>query len=484
MSIESDKVRSDIVKNVFKSYDVRGRYGTEITESLTNQIGRAYVEVLGAKKVLVGHDMRVHSPTLEAALVEGIIAAGADVIRIGQCSTPMTYFGVSTLDVDAAIMVTASHNPGHDNGFKFSKRGGVPVGDGTGLEKVRELVLAGKAADVTKTPGKATQMDLLPEWCKFLKRFVTEIRPMTIVMDFGNGVMGPIIRALLREIDPTGKIKAVWLFEQPDGSFPWHPADPLKLLNMQHLQGAVLATKSEFGVAFDGDGDRLAFVDENAKFIGCDLMTAVFAKELLSRPGNTAKNVMFDLRCSAVVASEVQKAGGVPELCRVGHSHIKAAMRGQREGRVKDPKVTGDVVFAGEISGHFFFRDCFFFDSSERAFLLALQIMTHETRSLGQIIDPLRRFWQSGEINYKLQSVGQKDEILRQIESKFAQYEMFKLDGVSVKSPNWQMNVRFSNTEPVVRVVAESFVSQADLDQLLASIEEIINGLGGARYLR
>jgi phosphomannomutase len=474
----------EINPGVFKSYDVRGRYGTEITESLANLIGRAYVEVIQAKKIVVGHDMRVHSPRLEKSLVEGITETGADVIRINQCSTPMTYFAASTLDVDGAIMITASHNPGYDNGFKFSKRGGVPMGDGAGLEIVRDLVLSGKAGRITGKKGKVQEINLLPDWCNFLKQFLPEVKPMKIVLDFGNGVMGPIIRELVRAVDPGKKLDLIWLFEQPDGTFPWHPADPLKPVNLQHLQGAVLATQADFGAAFDGDGDRLAFVDGNARFIGCDLMTALFARELLSQPGNQAKNVMYDLRCSAVVGDVIKKAGGIPEMCRVGHSHIKAAMRGKREGVVRDPTVKGDVVLAGEISGHFFFKDCFYCDSSERAFLLALHLLTGENRTLTQLVEPLRTGWQSGELNYKLPTDEQKQKVLRQIEDRYARFEIFKLDGISVKSPEWQLNVRFSNTEPVVRVVAESFVSQANLDHLLAEVEQMITALGGEKNLR
>lgn len=426
MNIETKDKQVEIPKSVFKSYDIRGRYGTEITEFLANLIGRSFVEVLKAKRIVVGHDMRQHSPRLEESLVEGILAAGADVIRIGQCSTPMTYFAVSTINVDGAIMVTASHNPGYDNGFKFSKRGGEPMGEGAGLEKVRELVLSGKARDIRGQAGKVTRIDLLPDWCNFLKQFLPKVRPMKIVLDFGNGVMGPIIRELLREVDPAKKLDVIWLFDQPDGTFPWHPADPLKPLNLQHLQGAVLATKADFGVAFDGDGDRLAFVDGNAKFVGCDLMTVLFARKLLSQSGNLAKNVMYDLRCSAIVKDEIERAGGIPEMCRVGHSHIKAAMRGKREGTVKDPTIKGDVVFAGEISGHFFFKDCFYSDSSERAFLLALQIITDENRSLTQLVKPLRVFWQSGELNYKLPNDEQKQKVLRQIEETFRKVRNFQ----------------------------------------------------------
>lgn len=475
---------NEFQSGAFKSYDVRGHFGTEITPALAHQIGRAFSKVLQARVIAVGHDMREHSPILEDSLVEGLTAAGTDVIRIGQCSTPMSYFAAATLNVDGAVMVTASHNPGHDNGFKFSKREGEPMGEGTGLEKVKELVLSGKSKQISgEKKGSVSSIDLLGKWCAFLKPLLPNVRPLRIVIDCGSGVMGPIIRKLLAEVDPTGKVQATWLFDKPDWRFPGHPADPLKLVNVQHLQGAVIATKADFGVAFDGDGDRLAFVEgsEYARFVGCDLITALFAKKLLSLPANRGKNVMYDLRSSAVVGEVIRAAGGVPELSRVGHSHIKAAMRGKRAGTVLDPNVQGEIIFAGEISGHFFFRDCFCFDSSERAFLLALQILTEENRTLEELVAPLRKYWQSGELNYRLPGEDKKKQLMQELEEYFSQYKIFKLDGISGKTNECQFNVRFSNTEPLVRVAAESFVSEQNLKDLLGKLEGMIVKLGGAK---
>ena len=283
----------EVPAHIFKSYDIRGVFGLEVTESVAELIGAATVETLGAKRLAVGRDMRKHSPRLETALLRGITRAGADAVSIGQCSTPMSYFAAATLDVDGAIMVTASHNPGRDNGFKFSKRGGQPMGTGTGLERVRELVLSGDAAGLVTSADEGTveQVNILDRWCGHLKQYLPDVRAMKIVVDCGNGVAGPILRRLLQEVDPAGDLDIVWLFDQPDGTFPWHPADPLKLVNLRHLQGAVLASGADFGVALDGDGDRLAFVDENAAFIGCDLMTALFARKILSEPDNQGKKL-------------------------------------------------------------------------------------------------------------------------------------------------------------------------------------------------
>jgi len=482
---------TDIPSEIFKSYDVRGRYGTEITEPVAELIGRAFVQTLEARKVAVGRDMRQHSPLLEDALVNGITAAGADVIRIGQCSTPMSYFAAATLGVDGAVMVTASHNPGNDNGFKFSKRGGEPMGMGAGLEKIQDLVVSGKASEIQGPMGSVSSQDILGSWCKHLKQYLPEVRPMTVVLDFGSGVMGPVIKALLREIDPSGeKIQAISICDEPDGSFPWHPADPLKPVNREHLEGAMMAVtamsgrKPDLGIAFDGDGDRLVFLDENAQFIGCDLMTALFARELLSKPENRGKNVMYDLRCSAVVPEVIKEASGIPEMCRVGHSHIKAAMRGKRQGVVADPTVKGDIIFAGEVSGHFFFTDCFYLDTSERAFLLALQLLTDDPKPISQQVKPLQKYWQSGELNYRLPTDDRKQQVLAAIEETFRDQHIFKLDGVTVKADSWHFNVRLSNTEPVVRLAAESMMNLEDLQQLLKKIEAIITGLGGTRQAR
>ena len=472
-----------IPAHIFKSYDIRGTVDSEINEPIAELIGAAAVETLGAAKLAVGRDMREHGPRLEAALIRGITGAGADVVSIGQCSTPMSYFAAATLDVDGAIMVTASHNPSQDNGFKFSKRGGQPMGTGSGLEQVRDLVISGDAAGLISSGnrGRVEEIDLLDAWCTHLKQYLPDVRPMKIVIDCGNGVTGPVFHQLLKHIDPEGKLKIIWLFDEPDGTFPWHPADPLKLINLRHLQGAVLVSGADFGVALDGDGDRLAFVDENGQFIGCDLMTALFARSILAEPENRGKNVLYDLRSSLVTKEEIEAAGGVAEMCRVGHSHVKAAMRGRRQGAVLDPSVKGDIVFGGELSGHFYFRDCFMIDTAERTLLLALKIMTESSASLGERVAPLRRYHHSGEINFRLPNQQAMQEVLNEVEQRYAEYRLFKLDGVSVQADSWWLNVRLSNTEPVVRLTAESTVSFDKMQDIVSDIEEMITASGGVR---
>ena len=476
-----------IPEHIFKSYDIRGVVDTELDESTAYLIGAATVQALSAKRLAVGRDMREHSPRLEAALIRGITEAGADLVAIGQCSTPMSYFAVATLDVDGAVMVTASHNPGRDNGFKFSKRGErgqravLPMGMGTGLEIVRELVLSGKTGSVSARPGRVERLDLLEAWCRHLTQYVPQLRPMKIVADCGNGVIGPILRRLLEHVDPEGKLEIVWLFEEPDGTFPWHPADPLTLVNLRHLQGAVLASNADFGVAFDGDGDRLAFVDGKARFIGCDLMTALFARKILAVPENRGKKVLYDLRSSFVVKEEIEAAGGVAEMCRVGHSHIKAAMRGNYKGAVLEPPLPGEAVFAGELSGHFFFKDCFTIDTSERTFLLAVDMMSEGDLCLGDRIAPLRRYHHSGEINFRLPGQQAILNVLQAVEVRFPGARVFKLDGVSVQGDSWWLNVRASNTEPVLRFTAESLESPEALASLVTDIEGLITANGGTR---
>lgn len=471
-----------IPEKIFKSYDIRGEFGTQVTEKTAELIGRAYVRVLDAAAVAVGRDMRSHSPRLEDALVRGITAAGADAVRIGQCSTPMSYYAAATLDVDGAIMVTASHNPAKDNGFKFCKQGGQPMGLGTGLEEVRRLVLDGEAESIQAAlPGGERSLDLLAPWCEHLKQYVDELRELKIVIDCGNGVMGPIARPLLGQIDPDGKLDIIWLFEEPDGTFPWHPADPLKPINIRHLQGAVLATEADLGIAFDGDGDRLAFVDERARFVGCDLVTALFARHLLSQPENKGKHVLCDLRSTRALPEAIEAAGGVPEIGRVGHSHIKAAMRGLREGRVRDESATGEIIFAGELSGHFYFRDCYVIDTSERALLLALSILAADSRPFSEQIAPLRKYWHSGEINFALPSDEARNGVLDQVRRTFSDQDIFELDGISVEADQWWLNVRPSNTEPVIRLTAESFRGPQELAELVDGIQDLVAKTGGTR---
>ncbi len=472
-----------VPSHIFKSYDIRGVVDSEITESIAELIGAAAVETLGAKRLAVGRDMREHSPRLEAALIRGITAAGSAVISVGQCSTPMSYFAAATLDVDGAIMVTASHNPGCDNGFKFSKRGGQPMGAGSGLDRVRELVISGEAANLLSAQGqgRVEQVNLLDSWCAHLKQYLHDVRPMKIVFDCGNGVIGPILHHLLGQVDPAGKIDAICLFDEPDGTFPWHPADPLKLVNLRHLQGAVLASGGDFGVAFDGDGDRLAFVDEKATFISCDLMTALFARNILSKPQNHGKKVLYDLRSSLVAKEEIEAAGGIAQMCRVGHSHVKAAMRGMGDGSVLDPSLPGEAIFAGELSGHFYFKDCFTIDTAERTLLLALKLMSEGAAPLSERIAPLRRYHHSGEINYRLPEEASLEGILDRVENKYSGRRVFRLDGVSVQADTWWLNVRPSNTEPVLRLTAESTVSPEALATVVSDIERLIVDSGGVR---
>lgn len=357
------------------------------------------------------------------------------------------------------------------------------MGRGTGLERVQELVVSGEAANVVSArgQGRIEQVNLLDSWCAHLKQYLQEVRPMKIVFDCGNGVIGPILHRLLGEVDPAGKIEAVFLFDQPDGTFPWHPADPLKLVNLRHLQGAVLVSDADFGVAFDGDGDRLAFVDENAEFIGCDLMTALFARNILSEPQNRGKKVLYDLRSSLVVKEEVEAAGGIAQMCRVGHSHVKAAMRGMGEGSVLDPSLPGEAIFAGELSGHFYFKDCFTIDTAERALLLALKLMSEGAATLSERIAPLRRYHHSGEINYRLPGDVSLEDILDKVEQRYSDRRIFRLDGVSVQADTWWLNVRPSNTEPVLRLTAESVVSPEALAKIVSEIEQLIVKNGGVR---
>ena len=472
----------DVPEKIFKSYDVRGVVGSEINDDVAETIGDATVKAMKAKKIAVGRDMREHSPSLEAALVKGITGAGADAVLIGQCSTPMTYYASAVLDVDVAIMITASHNPAEYNGFKFCKRNGDPVGRGTGLELIRDVAVSDRPAKPAGSHrGSVERNDLLDPWCDHLTRYVGRLRPMKIVIDFGNGVMGPIIRALLGKIDPDNVLSVTWLFDEPDGTFPWHPADPVRPVNLRHLQGAVLAAQADIGVAFDGDGDRLAMVDDKAAIVRSDLITALFARQFLSKPENHGKHVLYDLRSSAVVAQVIESAGGVAEMCRVGHSHVKTAMRGTRLGNVRDPSVDGDVIFAGELSGHFFFSDCFAVDSSERAFLLLLDILSADDRSLAELIEPLRKAWHSGEINFRLPDQQNMVEILDRTADKFSDAQTFRLDGISIENESWWANIRPSNTEPVLRLTAESLKCKEELDAVVTNFESLISEFGGER---
>ncbi len=435
---------------IFKAYDIRGIYGDTLDDQTANAIGRAFVTFLGCRKVVIGRDMRPHSKPLFQALAAGITMQGADVIDLGLCSTPISYFGNGTLQGDAGIMVTASHNPGEWNGFKLSRAGAVPISGDTGIAEIERIVQSGAFAPVAPTPGSITRQDLTEAYCRQIRQHARLEKPIRIAADMANA-MGIVEAEVLRPImsvDP--------LFDTFDGDFPNHEANPLKIETLAALQNRIRGGGYDFGIAFDGDADRVGFVDEQGHPIAMDMMTALIAQDLLQQEKGV---IFYDLRSSWSVKEVIESGGGIPMRSRVGHAFIKEQMRKH------------NAIFAGELSGHYYFRDNFFTESASLAVICVANIVSRSGKPLSELIAPLNRYSASGEINSE---VADPAAVLERIRAAYGDKgSLLELDGISVEFDDWWFNVRMSNTEPLVRLNLEAksaATMTARRDELLSLI--------------
>lgn len=425
------------MSGIFKAYDIRGIYPTDINETIAEEIGRAYIEFTGAKKVTVGRDMRPHSQPLFEGLTRGILGQGADVIDLGLCSTPMSYFGNGFLKADGGIMITASHNPGEWNGFKMCRAQAVPISGATGIMDIQKIVEA-KSWKKSKQTGKLTSFDIAPEYGKFLRSFAKMDRKLKIVVDYANA-MGLYEIAGITEL-----FEVIPLYDTLDGTFPNHEANPLHANTLDAARAMVKKVGADFGAAFDGDADRCGFIDDQGEIIPMDLFTALIAQDILS---NGPATILYDLRSSRAVPECIREHGGKAIQSRVGHAFIKAQMR------------ENDAVFAGELSGHYYFKQNFTAESQGLAMIMLANLICKKNRPLHELVSSLRKYFSSGEINSKVSDVKPIMEAIRQ---KYADGNMYELDGISSEYPNWWFNVRSSNTEPLLRLIVE-----ADTPQLM-----------------
>ena len=430
------------MSGIFKAYDVRGLYPDQINEEVARQIGLAFHNVLDAtdrssgSEVIVSRDMRSHSEPLSTALIGGLRGSGLDVCYIGLATTPMNYFAIGHLGAAGGVQVTASHNPASYNGLKFSLRGARPVSGDDGIPLLEKKVSTGELP-VSDTRGELREAQVFDDYGKhvlsFLKR-KSGARKLKVAVDAANG-MGTIYLPLLEQMN----IDLVPLYFELDGSFPNHEANPLKLENLQDVSALVQSSGADLGIAFDGDGDRAAFLDEKGEPIGSDIMTALIGGELLARqPG---KHVLFDLRSSRAVAEYIEECGGIPVRERVGHSFMKATLREK------------DGIFGGELAGHYYFRDNFFADSALLAVVEVLNLIDDKDLPLSQIAAPILRYAKSPEINFEVEDKQGKMDELGQ---RYADGQIDYLDGITVQYDDWWFNVRPSNTEPYLRLVLEA----------------------------
>lgn len=421
------------MSGIYKAYDIRGVYGDTLTEDIAFKIGRAFATFLGSKKVIVGRDMRPHSKPLFEALAKGLTMQGANVISLGMCSTPMSNFANGLLKGDGAIMITASHNPGEWNGFKLSRGQAVPISGSSGIGDIEQIVARGSFAPAAKKPGKISEYDILPEYKKHVAKLAGG-KPLKIKVaaDMANAMGIYEAKALegLVDLDP--------MFDTLDGTFPNHEANPLKHETLEALQKKLRSGKYAFGVAFDGDADRAGFLDEKGDIIPNDITTAVIAQDILQREKGI---VLYDLRSSWSVKEVIEEMGGRAMMCRVGHAFIKQQMRDNK------------AIFAGELSGHYYFRDNYYTETSAMAVLCLASIISRTGKKLSEIVAPIIRYSASGEINSK---VADTNKVLERIKAKHNDGRMINLDGISVEYKDWWFNVRGSNTEPLVRLNLEA----------------------------
>ncbi len=430
----------DLKIDIFKSYDVRGIFPNEINEHVTEGIGSAFAKFLKeknpeTKNIVVGMDMRTSSTALVKALINGIISTGINVVNIGLVSTDVTYFAVGFYEFDASVMVTASHNPAKYNGFKFCREKAIPISFDTGLSEIAKIVQNSLPIPTGKS-GRIFERDIFADYKAFVLRFLNkQLRPLRIVIDAGNGMAGKMVPIVFEKIP----CEIVPLFFKLDGTFPNHDANPLEPKNLIELQKKVIEKRAHFGAAFDGDADRCVFVDERGKIVGGDIVTAIIAKEFLSK--EKGASIIYDLRSSKVVVEEVKAAGGIPIRERVGHSHIKATMR------------KNDSVFAGELSGHYYYKNNYYADSAIITLIQMMNILSKRNIPLSNLVRPLKRYYSTGELNFE---VGDKDSKIKELSEKFSDGNIDYLDGITVDYNDWWFNVRKSNTEPNLRLNLEA----------------------------
>jgi len=423
---------------VFKAYDVRGIYPDELDEDGAYAIGRAYVQQFEPRRIAVGRDMRLSSPQVAAAAIRGAADEGTEVLDLGLVGTEMLYFAVGQLDLDGGIAVTASHNPKEYTGMKIVRRGALPVGGESGLLDVRDKALA--VAD-RKGGGdeRVKQVDIWPAYVERVLSFVdlSAIKPLKVVIDAANGMAGAMLPPVLEHLP----IEAVRYFFDTDGSFPNHEPNPLLPENREFIVSKTLEEGADLGVAFDGDADRCFFVDDRGEFVPGDFATALLAESVLEKePG---AKVIYDVRASWAVPETIERAGGVPLINRVGHAYIKHRMRKE------------DAAFGGEVSGHYYFRNFSQADSGVVPFLLMLELVSKKRRKLSEILEPFRsRYFITGELNTPVADVAVK---LQELKERYAaEGKISHLDGISVDAGDWHLNVRPSNTEPLLRLNLEA----------------------------
>ena len=450
--------------SIFKAYDVRGTCPDQMDEDLAYRIGRAFPRVLSQLedapvdelRVAVGRDMRLSAPSMAERYAAGIADEGAEVLDVGMAATEIVYWTVGARELDGGLVCTASHNPKAYTGAKLVRRGAIALSGDSGIGELRDMVADGDPGAPAPQPGDIRREEVGDAFREAALRYIEpeRIRPAKVVLDGGNGMAGPMVGPLLDSF-PIEQIRTYW---EPDGEFPDHEPNPLLPENRRFIIDKVREAGAELGIAWDGDADRCFFIDDTGEFVAGDFLTALLGESIVRKePGAL---ILYDVRASRAVRDVVERAGGRAEVNRVGHAFFKTRMRDT------------EAAFGGEVSGHYYFRDFYCADSGTIPALLILELLSIEGKKLSELLDPLRsRYFISGEINSE---VADQDAKMREIVEAYSDGEVTRLDGISVDYDDWHLNVRPSNTEPLLRLNLESLVSREHMerkrDEVLALI--------------
>ena len=458
------KIILKMLSEIFKAYDVRGVYGKNLTDDTAYKIGRAFVSFLRCKEVVVGYDMRLSSPKLAKAFMKGVNDQGADAIDIGMVSTDGLYFASGFLN-KPGVMLTASHNPKEYNGLKFCREKAVPINEDTGLNKIKSIIekkqygkTINKKNKIDKR-GKLIKKNILNGYAKHVLSFAhkDKIRKLKIAVDAGNGMAGKIVPLVYDRLP----IKIMPLYFKLDGTFPNHPADPSKYENLKELQNVVKKEKCDFGMAFDGDADRVFFVDENGNIVNSSLMSALIIKNVLEK--NPNENIIYNLVCSRIVPETIRKYGGKAHIERVGHSFIKDTMK----------KI--NAVFACEHSAHYYFRKNFNADSGLIASVIVIEIISKENKPLSDLLKEFEKYYKIEETNFEVEGKDKKLQQIKKHYKKMKPRKVTEMDGVSVEFDDYWFNVRPSNTEPLLRLNLEAGSKEVMEEKVKEIIKAIKN---------
>jgi phosphomannomutase len=427
--------------DIFKAYDIRGLYPNELNEDIARLIGRGFATYLKAPTVAISRDMRVSSPSLASAFIEGVCDQGTDVIDYGMMATDMLYFAVVRDELGGGAQITASHNPGQYNGVKMVKAGALPLSGDAGIGDIRDMIASDRLPAPAARRGSVTTRTVLADYVDKVMSFIDPavIKPFRVVLDAGSGMAGLVAPKLFERLP----CKVTTLCFEIDGTFPNHEANPLIEENRRDITAEVMRQKADIGIAWDGDADRCFFIDGSGEFISGDFVTALLAEAfLLKHPGAT---IIYDLRASHAVKDVAARYGARALMNRVGHAFIKQRMRQE------------DAIFGGEVTGHYYFRDFYYCDNGVIPALLMLELMSKKNQSLHELLQPFReRYFISGEINTKLASMQEVPQKLAAIEAHYKDATLARMDGLSVDYPDWHFNVRPSNTEPLLRLNLEA----------------------------